>query len=111
MKLLPSLKQKKRYIVFEIVSKQSFSALEVKTEVEKALLLFLGQLGVAKASPLFLKEKYKNNRFIVKVNNSYVDECKAALLLIKKIKDTPVMIKSLITSGTIKKANAYEVPK
>ena len=104
MKLLPSLKQKKRYIIFEIVSPQSFTASEVENVVNEALLLFLGQLGVSKASPLFLKEKYKNNRFIIKVNHRYVDECKAALLLIRKIKSTPVKIKSIITSGSIKGA-------
>ena len=105
MKLLPSLKQKKRYLVFEI--NKALPVKDVQEEVEQALLLFLGQLGVAKASPLFLKEKYKDNKFIIKVNHTYVDECKSALILIKKIKNTPVLIRSIITSGTLKKASSY----
>lgn len=102
MKLLPSLRQKKRYILFEIVSTEEFSALEVEKAVQEAFRSFLGELGIAKAGPMFLKEKYKNNQFIVKVNHKFVDECISALILIGKIKNNPVAIKSKITSGTIK---------
>ncbi|MBU0459890.1 MAG: hypothetical protein KKH52_03370 [Nanoarchaeota archaeon] len=105
MKLLPSLKQKKRYVVFEVVSATTFSNLEIKQAVEQALLLFLGQLGLSKAVPLFIKSK--NNKFLIKVNHKWVDELKAGLILIKKIKNKPVMVKSMITSGTIKKASTY----
>lgn len=104
MKLLPSLKQKKRYVVFEIVSGDNFSAAEIKPEVDTALLSFLGQLGLAKAVPLFIKAK--NNKFIVKVSHQFVDELRAALILIKKIKNKPVIVRSVITSGTIRKASA-----
>ncbi|MEW5896780.1 MAG: Rpp14/Pop5 family protein [Nanoarchaeota archaeon] len=107
MKLLPSLKQKKRYVVFEIISKKVFSFEEIKEEVDKALLTFLGELGVAKSSPMLIKEKSQNNKFIIKVNHKYTDELKSALILIKRIKNTPVIICSIITSGTIKKAGAY----
>ena len=105
MKLLPSLRQKKRYIVFEIKSETKFSLVDVKKEVEKAWLLFLGQLGMAKSSPLFIK--FKNNKFIVKINHKWVDECISAILLIKKIKNKPVIVRSIVTSGTIKKASTY----
>ncbi|MDP3734488.1 MAG: Rpp14/Pop5 family protein [Nanoarchaeota archaeon] len=106
MKLLPSLRSQKRYIVFEIIAPQQFTLSDVAKEVESALLLFLGQLGVSKAAPLFVKEKYKNNRFIVKVSNRYSDECKAAVILITTIKNVPVVVKSVATSGTLKKASA-----
>ena len=105
MKLLPTLKQKKRYIVFEIISETKFLAEDIKEEVDKALLLFLGQLGLSKSSPLLIKTK--GNKFILKINHQYTDECKSALLLIKKIKNKPIIIKSIITSGTIKKASTH----
>ena len=107
MKLLPSLKQKKRYIIFEIVSSEIFSFSDVKKEVETALLRFLGEFGVAKAAPLFVKEKYKKNKFMLKINHKYTDEVKSAVILIKTIKNKPVILKSMITSGTIKKASSY----
>ncbi|MBS3166343.1 hypothetical protein J4444_04430 [Candidatus Woesearchaeota archaeon] len=104
MHLLPSLKQKKRYIVFKIKSAQQFTFPEIREEVDKALLLFLGQLGVAKAAPMHLPERYNHNTFVLKVSNKYVDEVKSALILIKKIKNSPIILQSVITSGTLKKA-------
>ncbi len=107
MKLLPSLKSKKRYVVFEIISTKAFLFEEVEEAVLAALQHFLGELGVAHASPMLIKEKYKNNTFIIKVNPTYVKECIAALMLIKKIKNTPVIVRSKITSGTLKKSSSY----
>ncbi len=109
MKLLPSLKQKKRYVVFEILSSKKFSFPEIKEEVESTLLLFFGQWGLAKSSPLIIKEKFnpEKQRFVIKINHKFMDELRAALTLSKKIKNTPVIIKSVITSGTLKKASSY----
>ena len=107
MKLSPSLKQKKRYIVFEIISGDQFSISEVKKEVDAALLLFLGQLGMSKASPMLVKEKFNNNKIILKVNHKWVDEAISAMLLVKTIKNKSVVMKSVITSGTLKKASTY----
>ena len=107
MKLMSSLKQKKRYVVFEIISDKKFTFQDVKEEVDRSLLLFFGQLGLTKTSPMLVKEKYKNNKFIIKINHQYVDELKAAMMLSKKIKNTPIIIKSLAVSGTLKKAGGY----
>ena len=103
MKLLPALKPKKRYIAFQIDSEKKFTASEVKLAVEESILRFLGEFGIAKTSPQFLKERCKNNKFVIKVGHKGVDECKAAIILIKKIKNNPVLISSIITSGTLKK--------
>lgn len=105
MGLLPSLKQKKRYVVFSVISKGNFTLGEISDAVEKALLHFLGEFGVAKASPMMIKEKFKNQKFIIKVNHHAVDECKTALMLITKIKNEPVVMRSVTTSGTLKKAS------
>lgn len=104
MKLSPALRQKKRYVVFNIISKEKFTLNDIKKTVEEALLLFLGQLGLAKSSPLLIKEKFKDNKFVVKVNHKFVDELISAVILIKSIKNKPVIVKSIITSGTLKKA-------
>ncbi len=104
MKLIPSLRQKKRYILFEIQAEKEFTVAEVQEVVQYALHDFLGQLGLATASPLFLKEKFAKNHFTLKVNNNYVDEVKSAVILIKKIKNTPVLLRSITTSGMLKKA-------
>lgn len=106
MKLSPSLRQKKRYVLFEIISQQQYSCSEIEAAVQEALQHFLGQLGVARLAPLLIKEQCRNNKFILKVNHQYVDEAKAALILIKKIKNQPVIMRSIITSGTLEQAAA-----
>ena len=105
MKLLSALKQKKRYLVFEVIADKKLSVSEIEKSVFEALLSFLGELGVSQVAPMFLKEKFKNQKFILKVNNKYVKEVQAALALIKTIKNNRVIIKSLLVTGTIKKAN------
>jgi ribonuclease P/MRP protein subunit POP5 len=107
MKLMPSLKQRKRYILFEIKSDKSFSLSDIKEEVDKALLLFLGQLGLSKAIPQFVHEKSGRNKFVLKCNNKYVDEVKSAIILIKSIKNNQIILNSVITSGTLKKISSY----
>lgn len=101
MKLLPSLKQKKRYLVFE----SNIDEKDLKIAINDALKEFLGIYGLSKASPEFVKSK--NNKFILKINHKYTSHAKSALLLITKVKNKPVILKSIITSGTIKKASLY----
>ena len=109
MKLKPSLKQKKRYVLFGIKASKAFSLAEVKEAIDSALLRFLGELGIAKAGPLLVKEKWSLEKqyFVLKVNHNYVDELKTALILNKKIKNTPVLIHSIVTSGTLKKISSH----
>ena len=64
----------------------------------------IGQLGVAKAGIQPLKDTFKSNKGLIKVNNKHLDELKAALTLIKKINNKEVIIKSIGASGILKKA-------
>ena len=105
MKLSSALKPKKRYLVFEVMAEKKFSMLDIEKVVFGALLTFLGELGVSRATPLFVKGK--NQKFVLKVNNKFVKEVISAVILIKNIKNTKVIVKSLIATGTIKKANTY----
>ena len=103
MKISPTLKQKKRYVRFEIMGEEQLNASEVERTVFSALLQFVGELGMSRMQPMFVKEKFSFPYFVLKVAHTYVDECRAGIILIKKIKNKPVIIKSIITSGTLKK--------
>ncbi len=108
MRLRPSLRQNKRYVVFEVQSPSPVSWNELQPELDRALTLFWGELGRSRAAPILIKERFNpaNGRFIIKVNHKYVDELKAALTLSKTIKKTPIILRSIITSGTLKKAGS-----
>ena len=94
--LLPSLKEKKRYLIFEVISKDKNYP---EKEIKDSFLKLFGEVGLSEAGLIFLKNKYKNNRGIIKVNNKNVDRLKASFCILKK----PI-IKSVGVSGTLKKA-------
>ena len=86
--LRPSMKEKKRYLVLKGKFKLS------KTEIEKAILDFIGVLGMSKAGLEFIK--INKDLAIISVNRQSVDEVRASLSVWpKKITVTKV-------SGTLK---------
>jgi ribonuclease P/MRP protein subunit POP5 len=105
--ILPTLREKKRYLMFEILSKSKIKDFSrVSSAIWASSLSFLGEWGAAKAGILMLPDKYnaKTQRGIIKVNHKYVNELKASLVLIKRIEDDDVIIRSVTVSGILKKA-------
>jgi len=68
--LKPSLRENKRYLLLE-----GNASKEDKEKVEKAILDYIGILGYAKTSPMWIR----NN--VLAVNMEELNEVKAALLL------------------------------
>ena len=99
--LLPTLKERKRYILFQITSTEKIEKKIVGDQVRKACLRFLGELGVAKAGVQFLPETYKGGKGIIRVGHKYVDEVKAALALVKEINGKKVSFNVTKVSGII----------
>lgn len=105
--LLPSQREKKRYLVFEIISKNKIKPFsEITNAIWKAVLTFAGQTGAAKAGISVLQDKYNSSRQrgMIRVSHKMLDMLKAALTLIKEINKEPVIVRSLGTSGILKKA-------
>lgn len=105
--LLPSLKEKTRYIGFEISSNSNFKGFQpINDAIMQECLLLMGELDLARAGPIVVKNKWKpsENKGIIKVNRKYVDHVKASLALIKQIKGKDVVVRSLRVSGMINKA-------
>lgn len=108
--VLPSLRERKRYLAFEILSKSKITDYSlISREITENCLKFIGELGAGKAGIMILEEKFnpRTQRGLIKVNNKYLNELKTSLALIEKIKNQPVIIRSLITAGTIKKTERY----
>ena len=105
--ILPSLREKKRYLVFEIISKEKISGFDaVSNAVYRCSQQFLGQLGTAKAGIIVLNNKWNPQlqRGIIKVGHKNVDAIKAALMLADKIDGKEAIFRSLGVSGILKKA-------
>lgn len=108
--VLPSFREKKRYLAFEILSKDKSSFAAVKDAILTSCSQFLGTLGMAKAGIIILGDKFskEKQKGLIKVNNKYVNELKASLALIKTMDKKSTIIKSLGVSGMLTKAeNKY----
>ena len=107
--VLPSLREKKRYLAFEVISREKVNDYNAVSDVIwHCSLQFLGQLGVAKAGIMVLNNKWNPNtqRGIIKVSHKHVDDVKAALMFADKIEDKDVIFRSLGVSGILKKAES-----
>ncbi len=109
--ILPSLREKKRYLAFEIISKEKIkdSAIVYNT-LRSAAMNFMGEIGMSNAGMIMLSDKWdiEKQRGIVKVNHKYVDHLRAAITLITNIGNQQVIVRSVGVSGILKKAqNKY----
>ena len=105
--LLPTLREKKRYLAFEVLSKAKIMDFDtVSNAILHTSAEFLGQLGVSKAGLLILSDKWDKNsqRGIIRVSHKHVDNLKAALTMMDKINDDDVIVKSVGVSGILNKA-------
>src|SRR3989338_8152512 len=105
--LLPTLREKKRYLAFEVLSKTKITDFDtVSNAILHTSAEFLGQLGVSKAGLLVLKDMWDNDsqRGVIRVNHKHTDKLKAALTMIGKINNDDVIVKSVGISGILNKA-------
>jgi len=103
--VLPSLREKKRYLAFEIISQDKVRDFtSVNDAIYNSCFNYIGELGMARAGILILKDKYRNNKGMIRVNHKNVDNLKSSLMLIKKINKQDVIVRTLGLSGILKKA-------
>jgi|SRR3989338_7281742 len=105
--LLPSLREKKRYLVYEVISKSRFNdTVHVNKAVLDASKEFLGNLGMAKAGIIPINDQWNADmqRGVIRVNNRHVDELKASLVFARSVDGKEAIIRSIGASGILKKA-------
>ena len=105
---MPSLREKKRYLAYEVISKYKFNdAISVNKAILDAANEFLGNLGMSKAGLIPIDDKWdeKQQRGIIRVNNKHVDDLRASLIFVKNIQGNQAIVKSVGASGILKKAN------
>ena len=105
--VLPSLRERKRYVTFEVLSEKSVSdGGAVAKAIWNSMLRFGGELGTSEAGLIVLIDQYKasSQRGIVRVAHTGVDKLKASFTFITSISGIPVTIRSVAVSGNINKA-------
>jgi len=101
--LPPTLRDKNRYIAFQLIGERPFRKDEVKRAIWEASLSALGVLGSAKAKPWFIRFDEKSQTGIVRVDRKHVEELRFALTLVTEINGSRAIFRTLGVSGTIKR--------
>ena len=103
--VLPTLREKKRYLSFKIYSKDKIAYNILKNSIKSSMLRHVGELGTSEAGLIFMDKLYdpKTQTGVVRVANKYVDHLKLSLALIDKINKSDVIVRSIKTSGMINK--------
>ena len=104
--LKPTLREKNRYISFQVISErgEEFTYSDLESAVWNTILDFLGERGVSKTSVWLLKDCWEQKRQIgiLRCNHKSVQEVIASLGLINRLGDNRITFKILKVSGTIK---------
>ncbi len=102
--LPPTLREKKRYVAFKIISEEPITYADLEAGIWGTLLDFYGEHGISQTSMWLVKNLYDEMQQIgvIRCNNKAVEQIIAGLGLITRLGDIRVIIKILKVSGTIK---------
>ncbi len=102
--LPPSMRQNKRYIVFEIISQSPVKYQDTVAAVWGSMLDFIGELQSSDLRTWLIQNLYndKAQRGVIKCSHTHVEHVRAILSLIQVIGESRCVIKVLGVTGTIK---------
>lgn len=112
--LPPSMREPKRYIVFEAISESPVNYGDLMNAIWSSMLSFLGENGSSEANIWIIQNLYDEQaqRGVIKCRHTSVEEMRVILSLIQYIGETKATIRILGVTGTIKSAkNKYLTPK
>ena len=102
--LKPSLREKKRYLVYEVISDTGMNYNNIKENILKTFKEYFGNIILSKADMRFIE--FKDNKGIIRVNNKYLDHLRATFCLLGKVNKEEIIVRSLGVSGMINKARS-----
>ncbi len=102
MSSLPTMRDKKRYIAFEITSEQTITRQEIGGETMDSICSLFGDTGASEIN--FGLMSYDGRYGIIRCVRDRTTETRAALACINKIRGIRVSILVLGISGTVKGA-------
>ena len=104
LKKPPSMRAKKRYLIFRLHSDSPTSYQDVKNAIWSSVLNWLGENESSMADIHIVKNLWRPNdqTGFIRCHPKYVDQVKMALALIHQIGDEKVIFQTLRVTGTIK---------
>lgn len=105
--MLPSsMRERKRYIAFEILGEEKIEFPQLINAVWHSILNLFGEINTGLINFWLVKDSWNENkqRGLLKCNHSHVSQVRLALALIDRIGDAKVSIRTIGVSGTMKSA-------
>jgi len=100
----PSMREKKRYVTFRILSRKPIVYSEMKGSILNSVLGWMGEGGLSVANMRIIRNLWdeKAQQGWISCSHRSVDNVKISLALIHQIGDEKVIFQVLRVSGTIK---------
>ncbi len=105
--LLPTLKENKRYLIYEIISSK-----KIKIDLSKAVIQEInktfGLFDSADAGIQNVEYDINKQKGVIRVATKYLDKLRTSLALVQELNDEDVTLNTVGVSGILKKArNKY----
>ena len=100
----PSMRERRRYLVFEVLSDSPITKDELLRAIIKTGIHFLGELEYSSLKLSLLGYDRKKQKGIIRFMYKKKQGIKAILMLLSEINGKRLILRSLGVSGTIKKA-------
>lgn len=104
--LKKSLREKKRYIELELTANVDIKSFE--NEFEKKFKELVGEKGFGEANPLLIRNLWKKNKGVLRVNHKHVTSAKVTLTTVREINNKQIIVKTGKVYGTLKKIKKQE---
>ena len=101
--LPPTLRERKRYVVFEIISENPKKLQEVRMAIWNSILNFLGENEASKMNLWLISSlfNYDLQKAAIRVNHDMVGKLRAALTLVKEINGERTTLSVIGVAGTM----------
>jgi len=96
--------ERNRYIVFKLYSNDDIPLESLVKDIWRNLLTIYGEYGASKTNFWLIEYDERAKKGIVRCTHTTVNMMRIVLAFINRIAETPVMVKILGVSGTIKTA-------
>ncbi len=102
--LLPTLRQKKRYVVYEVISGKDIDFNRIFPAIQHSYKECFGIFGLGKAGLHDMRIYDRNaKRGVLKINHKYVDNLRAALGMMTEIAGEKAIVHTVGVSGILRK--------
>lgn len=106
LKLLPSLREKKRYLTYEALTEKPLNR-DFSHHVLRHTQRILGLFESAQAGVQSIDYDTQAQRGIIRVGHTYVDKTRTALMLLQSYENEKVLCRTLTVSGILQKAKLF----